>query len=65
MKTPTTKHKEDYGRNNILLANVRSAITILRNSVNVGYPLNDAQREAIYNMAVDELAPLQWHGKDE
>jgi hypothetical protein len=62
MKTPTTR---SYEKNNVLLANVRSAITILRNSVNVGNPLSDSQREWIYTMAVDELAPLHWHGKDE
>jgi len=63
--TTKTPQSEDFGRNNVLIADVRSAITILRNSVNVGYPLNKEQREAIYNMAVDELAPLQWHGKDK
>jgi hypothetical protein len=64
MKTENP-HSEDFGRNNILIANVRSAITILRNSVNVGNPLSDSQRELIYSMAVDELAPLQWYGRGQ
>jgi hypothetical protein len=64
MKTKIPQ-SEDFGKNNILIANVRSAITILRNSVNVGNPLSERQREVIYSMAVDELAPLQWHGKDQ